>query len=107
MFRIRVHSHSEPDELRLVEVLRQVPRLERVNRAEYDQQEVPHERRHERERRGIAHEDHSLGHEVRVEARLRELLHHADGDDDALDADEDPRDYDLKLYIWEIGQRTD
>ena len=94
--------HGEPDKLGLVEVLRQVPRLDGVQRAHEDEEEVEAERDDDAQGGGVAHESHAPGHGV-IHLGVGRLDNQHDAEDDALDADDDAGDDDLRRGAHEAG----
>ena len=83
--------HGEADELRLVEVLREVARLDGVQRAEDDEEDVEAERHNDAFLRLIADEPDAAARRVH-ERRVGAIQAEGGADDDALGADDGTRD---------------
>ena len=94
--------HGEPDELGLVEVLGQVPRLDGVQRAHEDEEEVEAQRHDDAQRGGVADEPDPPGHGV-VQLGVGRLDDQHDADDDALYPDDDAGDDHLRRGAHEPG----
>jgi len=88
--------HRECDVLGFIEILGNVPRLERIHGAQRDQHHVVHERHDDRDVGGLTAQDHRPPVWVSIR-RVRQVHRDPGGRSDRLDSDQAEADCQLRL----------